>query len=172
LDLTFMVLPLPSGPFQARELLADPYVVAVRPDSPLGRDGGPIALHELDGYPLISYGRMREVHAIENRLGHPALRKQIVFRSHDSGTILGLAAEGVGAAVVSWLSIDPHRPGLRVMPIADVSPRVVGAAWHGDRYQIPAAAAFIDLACATATAESDLLPTAKPKRARRPRPRS
>ncbi|MEV6607009.1 LysR family transcriptional regulator [Kutzneria sp. NPDC051319] len=157
LDVTFVVLPLPDGPFAVMELLADPYVVAVRPDSPLGRDGGPVSLRDLATQPLISYARMRDVHAIENRLGDPALRDQIVFRSHHNGTILGLAAEGVGAAVISWLSVDPHRPGLRVVPIAGVSPRVVAIAWHRDRYQLPAAAAFADLARTVALTERSLM---------------
>jgi hypothetical protein len=43
------------------------------------------------------------------------------------------------------LSVDPHRPGLRLKRLAKVSPRVVGIAWHRDRYRIPAADAFIRL---------------------------
>jgi DNA-binding transcriptional LysR family regulator len=95
--------------------------------------------------PLITYAQMREVHSIENRLGRPQLRHQIAFRSHDNATILGLAAAGVGAAIISWLSVDPHRPGLRLKRLAKVSSRVVGIAWHRDRYRIPAADAFIRL---------------------------
>jgi DNA-binding transcriptional LysR family regulator len=88
---------------------------------------------------------MREVHSIENRLGRPRLRNQIVFRSHDNATILGLAAAGVGAGILSWLSADPYRPGLCFKRLAKVSPRIVGIAWHRDRYRIPAADAFIRL---------------------------
>ena len=86
-----------------------------------------------------------EVHSIENRLGRPQLGHQIAFRSHDNATILGLAAAGVGAAIISWLSVDPHRPGLRLKRLAKVSPRIVGIAWHRDRYRIPAADAFVRL---------------------------
>jgi DNA-binding transcriptional LysR family regulator len=95
--------------------------------------------------PLITYAQMREVHSIEHRLGRPRLRDQVVFRSHDSATILGLAAAGVGAGIVSWLSADPHHPGLCFKRLAKVSPRIVGIAWHRDRYRIPAADAFISL---------------------------
>jgi len=93
--------------------------------------------------PLITYGPMRDVHAIENRLGRPELAEQIVLRSNDNGTIAGLAAEGIGAAIISWLSVDLARPGLRVMPLAGVSPRIVGVAWHRDRNRIEAAKAFV-----------------------------
>ncbi|MFC9362915.1 LysR family transcriptional regulator, partial [Rhodococcus sp. NPDC057014] len=153
LDLSFVVAPLPPGPFDSEELLEDPYVVAVRDDSPLGRGTGTVTPKDLARIPLISYAQIREAHLIENRLGHPALAGQMVFRSNDNGTILGLAAEGVGAAVIPWLSVDPHRDGLRVLQISGVSRRIVGIAWHRDRYQIPAAHAFIDLAHAAANEE-------------------
>jgi DNA-binding transcriptional LysR family regulator len=145
LDLTFVVFPLTPGPFEALELLEDPYVLAVPEDSELARRPSPVSPRHLDGVPLITYAQMREVHSIENRLGRPQLRHQIAFRSHDNATILGLAAAGVGAALISWLSVDPHRPGLRLKRLAKVSPRIVGIAWHRDRYRIPAADAFIRL---------------------------
>jgi DNA-binding transcriptional LysR family regulator len=145
LDLTFVVFPLTPGPFEAVELLEDPYVLAVPADSELARRPSPISPRHLAGVPLITYAEMREVHSIENRIGRPQLRHQIAFRSHDNATILGLAAAGVGAALISWLSVDPHRPGLRLKRLAKVSPRIVGIAWHRDRYRIPAAGAFIRL---------------------------
>lgn len=146
LDLTFVVLPMMSGPFGYQELLEDPYVVVVREDSPLGADGGPIHPRELTGTPLLTYGHMREVHAIENRLGRPELSDQILLRSNDNGTILGLAAEGVGAAVISWLSVDSAREGLRTLPLQHVTPRTVAIAWHRDRRRNPAADAFLRVA--------------------------
>jgi DNA-binding transcriptional LysR family regulator len=145
LDLTFVVFPLTAGPFEAVELLEDPYVLAVPEDSVLARRPSPVSLRHLTGVPLITYAQMREVHSIENRLGRPQLRHQIAFRSHDNATILGLAGADVGAAIISWLSVDPHRPGLRLKRLAEVSPRIVGIAWHRDRYRIPAADAFIRL---------------------------
>ncbi|MBK6885267.1 MAG: hypothetical protein IPH03_01580 [Tetrasphaera sp.] len=59
--------------------------------------------------------------------------------------------------MISWLSVDPHRPGIRVRRLAYVSPRVVGIAWHRDRYRIPAHRAFIDLARTYALREARLL---------------
>jgi DNA-binding transcriptional LysR family regulator len=145
---------MPDGPFAHRELLEDPYVVVVDEASPLVRDT-PLTLADLAGVPLVTYAQMREVHSIEHRLGQPALTQQIIFRSNDNGTILGLAAEGVGAAVISWLSVDPQRAGLRTMALAGVNPRIVGIAWHADRYRIPATDAFIELAAAAARREQE-----------------
>jgi DNA-binding transcriptional LysR family regulator len=155
LDLTFVAYPMPAGPFAHRELLEDPYVVVVDEASPLVRET-PLTLADLFGVPLVTYAQMREVHSIENRLGQPGLTQQIVFRSNDNGTILGLAAEGVGAAVISWLSVDPYRAGVRTMPIAGVNPRIVGIAWHSDRYRIAATDAFIDIAAREARREQTL----------------
>ena len=132
-----------------------PYVLAVPEDSELARRPSPVSPRHLDGVPLITYAQMREVHSIENRLGRPQLRQQVAFRSHDNATILGLAAAGVGAALISWLSADPHRPGLRLKRLAKVSPRIVGIAWHRDRYRIPAADAFIRLTQAAAEREQE-----------------
>ena len=93
-------------------------MLAVPEEPSLARRPRPVSLRQLTGVPLITYAQMREVHSIENRLGRRELRDQIVFRSHDNATILGLAAEGVGAAIISWLSVDPHRPGLRLKRLA------------------------------------------------------
>lgn len=146
LDLSFVVYPMPPGPFGQAELIEDPYVAVMRADHPLAASAGPIRLRDLAGVPLVTYAHMREVHAIENRLARPELAGQVIFRSNDNGTILGLAAEGVGVAVISWLSVDPHRSDVRVRRLAGVSPRVVGIAWHRDRYRIAAAEAFVRLA--------------------------
>lgn len=158
LDLAFVAYPMMPGPFAHRELLDDPYVVVVAEDDPLGRDG-PATVADLDGVPIVTYAQMREVHAIENRLGSPDLANQILLRSNDNGTILGLAAEGVGAAVISWLSVDPFRQGLRTVALAGVSPRIVGIAWHRDRYRIPAADEFVRMAAVEAGREAKLAPT-------------
>lgn len=146
LDLTFVAYPMMPGPFETIELLTDPYVVVVRQDHPLARQDTAVELRTLADLPLVTYAQMREVHSIENRLGRPELTDQIVFRSNDNGAILGLAAEGVGAAVVSWLSVDPHREGVRTLALRDVSPRIVGIAWHAEREPLAAAQAFVRIA--------------------------
>lgn len=158
LDLTFVAYPMMAGPFTTVELLEDPYVLVVRADSELAHHDGPVRLQELTDLPLITYAQMREVHSIENRLGRPELTDQIVFRSNDNGTILGLAAEGVGAAVVSWLSVDPYREGVRTLALAGVSPRIVGIAWHSEREPIAAGQAFVRLARDVAAREQALAP--------------
>ncbi len=145
LDLTFVALPMPVGPYAYRELLEDPYVAVVPRDSRLGLGRAHLDPGQLEG-PLATYGRMRSVHAIEQRLSRPELVDRIRYRSNDNGTIVGLVAEGVCTAVVSWLSVDPARSEVRTVPLAGVPPRVVGIAWHRERHLVEAAHAFVRVA--------------------------
>ena len=89
LDLTFVVFPLTAGPFEAVELLEDPYVLAVPEDSELARRPSPVSLRHLTGVPLITYAQMREVHSIENRLRPAATagpdRLQVPRQRHHPG---------------------------------------------------------------------------------------
>lgn len=146
LDISFMVLPVPDGPFSSSELLEDPYVVVALPEIWRDRHRRSVDWQDLIGMPLITYARMRPEHAVENRLGHPELAEQIVFRSHDNGTLLGLAEEGLGTAMMSWLSVPTLTSSLAVLPINNVPPRIVGIAWHRDRIRTRAAEDFVRIA--------------------------
>jgi DNA-binding transcriptional LysR family regulator len=158
LDLTFMTFPLIPGPFEAEELLDDPYVLVVRSDSPLADHPQPIPSQLLAELRLMTYSQLRDANLPENRLGRPELREHIAFRSNDNGTLLGLAAEGVGVALMPYLSVDPQRTDLRILSIAGMTSRTVGVARHRDRYRIPAATAFVDL-CHAVAAEEKQTPT-------------
>lgn len=50
--------------------------------------------------PLIAYGKLRRIHDIAARPGRPSLNDQVMFRSKANGTIMGMVAEGLGAAVM------------------------------------------------------------------------
>jgi DNA-binding transcriptional LysR family regulator len=147
LDLAFVVFPLQDGPFDAVELLSDPYVLLVRADSELAAAGRPIAVRQLAARPLIGYRNLRRVHLPEARLGSRVSDANIVFRSDDDDTIHALVAEGIGVAVIPWLSYNPHDERLTAVPIA-VPERVVGLAWHRERNLTAAARTFIEIATA------------------------
>ena len=146
LDLAFVVFPVPREPFETVEVLADPYVIAVSPDSPLARASGPVEPAELLGLPLVTYGRMRDVHGVENRLGRPELADQVRFRSHSNEALVAMAAEGLGVAVLTDLSVSPHRDDVVVRPLLGVAPRVIGLAWHRDRHRSAALESFVESA--------------------------
>jgi DNA-binding transcriptional LysR family regulator len=128
----------------------------VQSDSPLALRNRRPSLREVADLPLIGFRQCRSIHAVETRFRDAGLEPRIVFRSDDNGTIQGLVAAGVGAALVPLLSVDVGHEGTAVFGLADVPPRLIGIAWHRDRYRSPAARAFADLAidvCARVQAE-------------------
>jgi molybdate transport repressor ModE-like protein len=147
LDLTFVMLPLDDGPFDTRMLMEDPYVLLVRPDSPLAGSKSPPSLKEIAAVPLIGYRQCRSIHAVEERFRGTGLEPHIVFRSDDNTTIQGMVAAGVGSALVPRLTVETRDDGVLALPVdARVPPREIGIAWHKDRYHAPAARAFVAVA--------------------------
>lgn len=153
LDLTFSDLPLPAeGPFEWDELLVDPYVLLVPAGDPLAaRDAAP-PLRELAGVPLVTWRQVGEPETyLRGRV--PALN--VVFRSDDNGTLVGLVAEGLGYAVVPQLVVNPRNPAYVALPFGNrIPPRHLGIVWHRDRYRSAAAEAFIGLSSDSAASTS------------------
>ena len=143
LDLTFAELPLPEGPFESREVLRDPYVLLVSAKSELaGRDG--VSLRTLAGLPLIGWRTTNEPDRFLR--GHVS-DLNVVFRTDDNGTLMSLVAEGLGAAVVPYLVVNPQNDALVALPLGGrLAPRVLGVVWHRDRYRSAASLAFVELA--------------------------
>jgi DNA-binding transcriptional LysR family regulator len=151
LDLTFTVIPPIDGPFATVDLLEDPWVLLAAHDSPLACNADePLDLQSVIGQPFVSYHQCRSTELLERYLEHLGITVPTVFRSDDNGTVRGMVAAGMGAAFVPRLALeDDPRVVVRPLP-ADVPPRIVGLAWHRDRYQSPATRAFIEMARAHA----------------------
>ena len=116
LDLTFADLPLPEGPFDSVEVLTDPYVLLVQAGSELaGREAAP-SFRELSGVPIVTWRHVGE-HETYLRGRVPDLN--IVFRSDDNGTLVGLVAEGLGVAVVPQLVVNPRNPAYVALPFGE-----------------------------------------------------
>jgi DNA-binding transcriptional LysR family regulator len=143
LDLTFAELPLPEGPFASEEVLRDPYVLLVSARSELAeRDGVP--LRTLEHLPLIGWRTTGEPDRILR--GHVS-DLNVVFRTDDNGTLMSLVAEGLGAAVVPYLVVNPRNPALTALALGGrLPPRVLAIVWHADRYRSAASHAFVELA--------------------------
>ncbi len=144
LDLTFADLPLPTGPFESEEVLRDPYVLLVPAGSELAdRDAAP-PLRELAGVPLIGW---RSTGEPETYLRGRVPELNVVFRTDDNGTLLGLVAEGLGLAVVPRLVVNLRNPSFAALPFGTrIPPRDIAIVWHRDRYRSAAAQAFAGLA--------------------------
>jgi DNA-binding transcriptional LysR family regulator len=142
LDATFVTLPLPESPLTAVELLRDPYVLLVAPDSPFAGRSGPPSLAEIAQLPLIAW---RSWLGVEDSMRERGYELNVIMRSDDSDTVRSLVAAGVGAAIVPRLIVDPSG-SLVPFALDDVfGERILALAWHPERRRTPALDAFTRL---------------------------
>ncbi|MFN0155327.1 MAG: LysR family transcriptional regulator [Gaiella sp.] len=147
LDLTFMMLPLPDGPFAAIELLTDPYVLLVQAGSLLAQRRTSPKLSEIAELPLIGPRQCRSFAPIEAHLRAKGHTPRVVFHSDDNGTIQGLVGAGVGAALIPLLAAEPGDENTTIVHLnPQLARRIIAIAWHRDRYRSPAARAFVETA--------------------------
>jgi DNA-binding transcriptional LysR family regulator len=145
LDLTFSMLPLPPGPFEFVELMQDPYVLVVEAGSPLVERERPLSPRELADLSLIGNRSCRSVQAGMELIRATGREPRIVFRSDDNGTVQGMAAAGMAAALVPLLTVDETDERVEVLELSEKFPhRVIGIAYHRDRHRTRAAEAFVD----------------------------
>lgn len=145
LDLTFSMLPLPSGPFTFLELMRDPYVLVVAADSPLVERSRPLTPREIAEMPLIGNRSCRSIQAGMDLMRASGREPNIVFRSDDNGTVQGVVASGMGVALVPRLTVDETDERIAVLDLSDRFPeRIIGISWHRDRHRTRAAEAFVD----------------------------
>jgi DNA-binding transcriptional LysR family regulator len=145
LDLTFAELPLPAaGPFESLEVLHDPYVLLVSSKSELAAREAAPRLRDLAGLPLIGWRTSGE---LDRFLAGRVPGLDVVFRTDDNGTLVGLVAEDLGAAVVPRLVVNPRNPAVVALPLGGrIPPRVLVIVWHRDRFRSAASQAFAGLA--------------------------
>jgi DNA-binding transcriptional LysR family regulator len=156
LDLTFADFSLWEGPFEAVDLLRDPYVLLVQADSPLAQRRRPPTLAEISELPLIGYRQCRSTKLVESHFHDRGLRPEFVFRSDDNGIIQAMVSAGLGVAVLPRLAVEFNDPSVFVLPLGDlVPPRRLVLLWHADRYRSPAAHAFTDTAVQVCEAFAD-----------------
>jgi molybdate transport repressor ModE-like protein len=158
LDLSFVVLPLEPGPYEATELFRDPYVLVVPAGSPLARHERPPSLREIVEQPLISYRTCRTTGRVIDRLRQTGRDPNIVFRSDENGTVQGLVAAGVGIALMPKLTVEQTDAAIEIVDLGDrVPPRLIGIAWHRDRRRTRAEQAFVELAQRQTSRSGDAL---------------
>ena len=144
LDLTFADLPLPDGPFESEPVLIDPYVLLVQAGSELAARESAPSFRELGGMPIVTW---RYVGEPETYLRGRVPDLNIIFRSNDNGTLVGLVAEGLGVAVVPQLVVNPRNPAYVALPFGNrIPPRQLAIVWHRDRFRSAAAESFAQLA--------------------------
>src|SRR5919198_3882044 len=157
-DLSFVMLPMREAPLEAEQLLVDPYVLIVPASSALAGRAKPPSLREIAKEPLIGYRGCRSMESVETVIRRVGAEPRIVFRTDDNGTVQGLVAAGVGVALVPRLTLQPTDGSVEVIDMGDLlPPRLIGIAWHRDRYRTPAARAFVETAQELCASQPDEL---------------
>jgi len=143
-ELTFGFPPLRDGPFDCVELLRDPYVLLVAAVSARAAVKRPLALRRLEDLPLIVCSQSAAADAFCQAHGIAA---QVRYRIDDNETLVGLAAAGLGAALLPRLAVDPTRRDVVQVELATKPPpRIIALAWHRDREQTEPARALVEVA--------------------------
>jgi molybdate transport repressor ModE-like protein len=139
-DVSFASLPLPEGPFAARELCDDPYVLATSAD---GRERG---LDDLDGRRLLGIRGCQQYRFVELQMLARGVDPESISRFDNNAIIQALVATGEGVAIVPELVIDAADPRIAVHLLPELPARRLIAVWHRERTLSVAARAFVDAA--------------------------
>jgi DNA-binding transcriptional LysR family regulator len=144
LDVAFVQLPIENPSLECSELLRDDYVLVTAIDSPFADTKRPPSLREIADQPLIGYRTCRTTEIVVDQLRATGVEPRFVFRSNENGVVQGLAATGVGVALVPRLAVDEYDETVRVIDLGPkIAPRIIGIVRHRDRYHSPAARAFV-----------------------------
>lgn len=146
LDLSFVELPAPEGPFETVRLMNDPYILVVRADAPIAREGRRADLADLAELDLIGSMDSRGLRRVEAHLKALGVTPTFVVRSDVNATVEALVVAGVGAAIEPLLAVDREDERTAIVelePTIAVPPRVIAIALHRDRAHTQAARDFV-----------------------------
>ncbi|HEV7641129.1 MAG TPA: LysR family transcriptional regulator [Gaiellaceae bacterium] len=153
LDLALSETPLPRGPLDAVPLCPDPFVVLRPAGSPLAGRREPVTCTELARLPLIAHGPSRA--HVEQQLRRHGVEPRFVLQAETGSGVQGLAAAGLGTAIVPRVAIDERVAGTEVAELAEgvIAPRTIAAVWSPAQPLSRAAAAFVETARSACAAE-------------------
>ena len=148
LDLSFVMPPLPEGPFATLELMRDPWVILVPADSPLAdrrepdlaERGGRAAADRRAALPQPRAGCMRTSALAASSPATCSTRTRTTRSTDSSPPVPGSRSSRSSPSTPTTSASPPIELGPKVPP------RVIALAWHRDRYRSPAAEAFVELA--------------------------
>jgi len=144
-DISFASLPLPEGPFAARELCDDPYVLVT------SADGGERSLDDLDGRRLLGIRGCQQYRIVELEMFARGVVPASISRFDNNAIIQALVAAGEGIAIVPELVIEAADPRIAVHPLPELPARRLIAVWHRERTLSAAAREFVDAAAEAST---------------------
>jgi DNA-binding transcriptional LysR family regulator len=143
IDLAFVTLPLEPGPLVVEELLAEELQLVLPPNDPLGRSGK-LTPNDLHGLRLVCLRRCRSTDQALARLEANGIKPDVVYRTDDSGTLLGLVRAGATAALLPELLVESDAHGLVARSLSTPQLyRRIGIAWRREQPPADAAAEFV-----------------------------
>jgi DNA-binding transcriptional LysR family regulator len=148
LDLAFTLLPLPRGPFQARVVLSDPWVLVARAGSEhAGQAASARTLREIGQLPLVCNRMPRAIDPVLSAFRAVGVEPNILLRSDYNDALQELAAVGLGIALMPRLAVNPYDERTAIVELGDLIPkRDIAVAWHSERTASEAFASFVSLA--------------------------
>lgn len=148
LDLAFTLVPLPPGPFEARVVLRDPWVLLVRAGSEhLALTRAPLSLRAIAELPLLCNRMSRAIDPVLSRFRSAGLEPNVVMRSDYNDALQELVAAGLGVGLMPRLAVNRHDGRTRAIEVGELIPsREIAVAWHRDRATSEALATFVALA--------------------------
>ena len=137
--------PQPAG-IETQIVVDEPVVAAVSPDHPLARQST-IALGKLKDQPLISLPRGSGLRLrLERACATAGFTPRIAFQASDPRTLVALAAQGLGIAIITHAAADTQAPAVEAVKITRPELRArLKLAWRSQQgHTSPAAHALSD----------------------------
>ena len=153
-DIGFASLPY-SEEFETFEILKDEYIVLLPPGSKSSH--GPLTWEQLADYPLIISSIDSCSTKIRNCLKKSPVPLNIAYEIRQDSTIISMAVQRLGAAVLPRLAAEPIPPELTVCRLPCSLERRLGVAVLKDALHPPAVFAFLDALKNTGPFSSQLL---------------
>ena len=146
LDIAFVDLPLPPGPFETAPVLVEPYVLVAQTGSEYARMC-PRSLNDLARLPLVAFRACKRIDPVAGQLQAIGLEANVVLRSDYNEAVQGYAAAGLGVALMPRLAVNFEDERTVVIELGElVPPRRIATAWHSERVPTEAAQALTAIA--------------------------
>jgi DNA-binding transcriptional LysR family regulator len=148
LDLAFTLLPLPQGPFRARAVLRDPWVLVAQAGSPVAAmPPASLDLAFVGQLPLVCFRAPRSIDEALDQFRAAGIEPNIVLRSDYNDAVQEFAAAGRGVALMPRLAVNRRDARTAIVELGElIPPREIALAWHGDRSWSDVLEVFVSLA--------------------------
>ena len=159
LDVGFTMLPAPPGPFAACEIFEDPFVAVAAHGSELLASRRRLSFTDLAALPLVTAQTCRSIGDLTVQARERGIEPNVVYRTDDNGTLLGLVAGGDVVGLAPKLVARTANGSVQTVALDElIPPRRVALTWRADGARSAAREVFVaevERACATVGLRTD-----------------